>query len=75
MFTEEIIPDSATKLYEQNEKLRNFHISLDMIVQAYSYLSNQLISVETELVNNEMGLFDKQAKEAETSLSWKTSGR
>ncbi|CAH8620633.1 unnamed protein product [Schistosoma intercalatum] len=73
LFTEEIIPDSATKLYEQNEKLRNFHISLDMIVQAYSYLSNQLISVETELVNNEMGLFDKQAKEAETSLSWKTS--
>ncbi|VDQ17165.1 unnamed protein product, partial [Trichobilharzia regenti] len=46
----ETIPESAAKLYEQNDKLRNFHISLDMIVQAYSYLSNKLLPEESQLI-------------------------
>ncbi|CAH8868903.1 unnamed protein product [Trichobilharzia szidati] len=69
----ETIPESAAKLYEQNDKLRNFHISLDMIVQAYSYLSNKLLPEESELITGEINAFDEQAKKAETVLNWQTS--
>ncbi|CAH8610943.1 unnamed protein product [Heterobilharzia americana] len=70
---EETIPESANKLYEQNDKLRNFHISLDMTVQAYRYLSNQLISEESELITDQLREFDEQAEKAETVLNWQTS--
>lgn len=70
----ETVPDSAAKVFEKNEVLRDFRINLDMIVQWYSYLCNRVTEIEAELIRDELAAFDEHTKQAENSLSWEKDG-
>ena len=64
------IPESASKLYEQNDKLRNLTANLDRTTDWYNKIRATLLYVEAPIVAGQLADIDTFLKEAEGSLYW-----
>jgi len=64
------IPESALKLYEQNDKFRDLTANLDRTVAWYNKIRATIIDVEAPILADQLETIDAYLKEAETSLYW-----
>lgn len=64
------IPESATKLYEQNDKLRQLNANLDRTTSWYNKIRETLNPVEAPIVAKQIEDIDNYLKESETNLHW-----
>ncbi|VEL06847.1 unnamed protein product [Protopolystoma xenopodis] len=67
----EQVPAAASALFEQNDKLCQFRITLDQIAKWYNYLATELIEIEDALIVDQLAEIDRQLNTAETTLSWR----
>merc|ERR1712019_20210 len=64
------IPESALKLYEQNDKFRDLTANLDRTVAWYNKIRATIIDVEAPILADQLEAIDAYLKEAETNLFW-----
>lgn len=65
------IPKSAMNLFEKNEKLRKYRLTLGQIVHMYNYLRENTNVYEYPLISGKMSTIDEGLKAGEKSKSWK----
>lgn len=71
---DQLIPDSAEKMFYQNDLYRKYLQSLDVIVTLYNKVKGSLLSVEESLVNKQLKFIDEQLDKAFTKLNWTSEG-
>ena len=71
----ENLPDSSSKLYEQNDTLLNYVANLDLTVTWYNKIRATVLEVEYPIIQEQLEDIDQQLQQAESGLNWISDGR
>ena len=69
------IPESAMKLFNQNDTLWKYITNLDLIVYLYNKVRNNVLGVELPLIESQLEVLDVQLEKAETTICWESEGK
>ncbi|KAL8567586.1 hypothetical protein ACOMHN_054399 [Nucella lapillus] len=68
------IPESAEKIFQQNDTFRKYVANLDLTVRWYNKVRTTVLQVEFPLIEGQLQDLDTILEQAETTLHWKDEG-
>ena len=69
------IPNSASSVFQQNERFRDYLQSLDVIGSLYNSVRETILDVEYPLIVGQLADIDKQLERAVSELNWTSDGQ
>ena len=70
----EVIPESASQLYAQNDTLLMYVAHLDLTVAWYNKIRETVLEVEYPIIEGQLQTIDAQLMHGEQNLDWQTDG-
>ena len=71
---EQAIPESAARVFAQNETYRKYLQNLDVTVALYNKVKTTILDVEEPLIEQQMKAIDTELEKAITVLNWTSEG-
>ena len=71
---ERVIPESADRVFQQNETYRRYLQNLDVTVVLYNQVRETIMDVEYALIEEQLKDIDQQLEKAISGLNWTSEG-
>ena len=71
---ERVVPESAAKVFQQNETYRKCLQNLDVTVTLYNQVRETILDVEYPLIEHKLKDIDKELEKAVSQLNWTSAG-
>ena len=70
-----VIPESAAKVFQENETYRKYLQNLDVSVALYNQVRETILDVEYPLIKGQLKDIDQELEKAVSKLNWTSAGR